>query len=73
MERPEFLALAGQLQDAILERIEEFAEAHGLPFDVECFLRNTPADIAELSVAAMFFGTGAYSPEPEPEDQSKAA
>lgn len=67
MERPEFLALAGQLQDALLERIEEFAAAHGMPFDIEAFMRNNPGDFAQISVAALFWGTGAYQPEADEE------
>ncbi|MER9496302.1 hypothetical protein NKI86_31560 [Mesorhizobium sp. M0320] len=62
MERAEFLAHAGELQEFILNSIEEFITGSGLPFDREEFLRFTSTDLAQCSVEALFFGAGAYSP-----------
>ncbi|MER9176216.1 hypothetical protein NKH72_21810 [Mesorhizobium sp. M0955] len=63
MERAEFLAHAGELQEFILNSIEEFITGSGLPFDREEFLRSSSTDMAQCSVEALFFGAGAYSPE----------
>lgn len=60
MKRHEFLALADNLHDFILDSIEEFAVGAGYPFDREAFERQSSSDIPQLAVEALAFGTEAY-------------